>query len=230
MILRIEPSKRGAELRYYHRNREEILRKKAALSASKEVKEKHAKYRAKNEEKIKATANRYRISHKADRDAYFEKNKAEIYARRRARYAENKAERQAKRRAAYAENPQPVIDGVRRWAQNNREKVKAKSRAWAIANPEKVRILSSTKRARKRAQRGKLSSGIASKLMTLQRGKCACCRADLSKAGHHLDHIEPLALGGAHDDKNMQLLCKACNLSKHAKHPVEFMQSRGYLL
>lgn len=31
-------------------------------------------------------------------------------------------------------------------------------------------------------------------------------------------------------DENVQLLCSRCNLSKGAKHPVEFMQSQGYLL
>lgn len=34
-----------------------------------------------------------------------------------------------------------------------------------------------------------------------------------------LDHIVPLAVGGAHVRTNVQLLCKACNARKHAKIP-----------
>lgn len=36
--------------------------------------------------------------------------------------------------------------------------------------------------------------------------------------------------GGANDKSNIQLLCPHCNLSKGAKHPVDFMQERGMLL
>lgn len=74
------------------------------------------------------------------------------------------------------------------------------------------------------------NADIQDKLLVLQRGRCACCRCDLRNEKYHLDHHMPLALGGAHDDRNMQLLCKTCNLSKHSKHPVDFMQSRGFLL
>lgn len=40
----------------------------------------------------------------------------------------------------------------------------------------------------------------------------------------------PLALGGANEDWNIQLLRQRCNNQKKAKHPVDFMQSKGYLL
>lgn len=35
---------------------------------------------------------------------------------------------------------------------------------------------------------------------------------------------------GSNTDDNIQLLCKTCNLSKGAKHPIDFMQSKGFLL
>lgn len=44
------------------------------------------------------------------------------------------------------------------------------------------------------------------------------------------DHIMPMDLGGSNDASNLQLLCQSCNSSKHAKHPVDFMQERGFLL
>ena len=41
---------------------------------------------------------------------------------------------------------------------------------------------------------------------------------------------KPLALGGSNDKANLQLLCPTCNAKKSAKHPIDFMQSRGLLL
>ena len=45
----------------------------------------------------------------------------------------------------------------------------------------------------------------------------------------HLDHILPLALGGRHDDDNLQLLCGTCNMRKGARDPTEFAQANGKL-
>jgi len=42
-------------------------------------------------------------------------------------------------------------------------------------------------------------------------------------------HYDVIA-GGANDRANLQLLCGSCNKSKHAKDPIDFMQSRGFLL
>ncbi len=36
--------------------------------------------------------------------------------------------------------------------------------------------------------------------------------------------------GGANIDGNIQLLTGLCNRQKHTKHPVDFMQERGFLL
>ncbi len=65
-------------------------------------------------------------------------------------------------------------------------------------------------------------------LLTLQNNQCIVCKNKLIK--YHLDHIMPIALGGTNDYKNIQLLCPTCNHQKHAKHPIDFMQQKGYLL
>lgn len=110
----------------------------------------------------------------------------------------------------------------------NPEKVKAWNDKRKTDNPEKRRIHNRNRRALKVG--GKLSGGIVAKLFTLQRGKCACgCKQPLGDK-FHLDHIMPLKLGGTNTDDNIQLLRSTCNLQKHAKHPVDFMQQRGYLL
>lgn len=111
----------------------------------------------------------------------------------------------------------------------NPEKVKATTAAWRAANPGSSRINQGNRRAYKKKCGGKLSKGLAQKLFLLQKGKCPCCAQPLGD-DCHLDHKMPLALGGSNTDDNMQLLRKTCNLSKHAQHPVDFMQKRGFLL
>lgn len=70
---------------------------------------------------------------------------------------------------------------------------------------------------------------IAERLFKLQRGKCACCKQPLGD-DYHMDHIMPLSLGGSNTDDNIQLLRAKCNQQKSAKHPVDFMQQRGFLI
>ncbi len=96
-------------------------------------------------------------------------------------------------------------------------------------NADLVRIYNQSRKARKNGDGGKLSKGIVKKLFALQLGKCPSCGCRLDKKSH-LDHIVPLARGGRNEDSNMQLLHAICNLKKAAKHPVDFMQERGFLL
>lgn len=100
---------------------------------------------------------------------------------------------------------------------------------WKKKNKEVCRAHDHNKRARKKENGGRLSKDIVEKLMKLQRGKCACCFLKLEN-DFHIDHIIPTAIGGKNTDNNVQLLHSSCNLKKHAKHPIDFMQQRGLLL
>lgn len=52
-------------------------------------------------------------------------------------------------------------------------------------------------------------------LLREQKFKCNHCQVYLTKDRHkQLDHIHPLSLGGEHTIKNVQWLCRYCNLSK----------------
>jgi len=115
-----------------------------------------------------------------------------------------------------------------RWVETNPSRSLEIRAKWAKKNPEKRRIFSQNRRALVKSNGGKLSNNIAEKLLKLQQGKCACCYNQLEK--YHLDHIMPVSLGGENKDRNIQLLCPTCNLQKNAKHPIDFMQSKGFLL
>lgn len=147
-----------------------------------------------------------------------------------AAYAKAHPEQTAARKAAWAKaNRAKVLASKKAYRLANAEKDAANSAAWRASNPEQARIQVQNKRAKKRENGGQLSSGLALKLFKLQDGKCACCGNPLGD-DYHLDHIMPTALGGANEDWNIQLLRQRCNQQKSSKHPVEFMQSRGFLL
>ena len=129
---------------------------------------------------------------------------------------------------------------VTKWAALNPEKRKASSKKRQLAHPERskeykkthpeiYRIAEHNRRAKKRENGGILSKGLSKKLFILQRGRCPCCGKQLEN-NYQLDHKMPIALGGANEDWNMQLLRSICNKQKNAKHPIDFMQERGYLL
>ncbi len=120
----------------------------------------------------------------------------------------------SRRKSAYADSP---------------EKHRERSIQWKKEHPEITRLHCHNRRAREKCCDGRLSKGLAERLFTIQRGKCACCGSSIAE-GYHLDHRMPLALYGPNTDDNIQLLCATCNLSKGAKHPIDFMQSRGFLL
>jgi 5-methylcytosine-specific restriction endonuclease McrA len=143
----------------------------------------------------------------------------------------------------YQNNKEKVLARVLEWGRNNRDAKNKHAKSWYEANHDRARsnnkawqsvnakvkiVHAQNRRARIKQSLGKLSTGLAHRLYKLQKGKCAGCYARLSK--YHLDHNMPLFLGGSNTDDNIQLLCPRCNLSKGAKHPIDFMQSIGYLL
>lgn len=143
--------------------------------------------------------------------------------------AENPERMRALSAAWYAANTEKVKAGAAKWISENVDKHRASTAKYRINNPDAYRIYAQNRRALKR-EGGKLSKDIAERLFKLQRGKCACgCRQALGD-DYHLDHRMPLALGGSNTDDNIQLLREKCNLQKNAKHPVDFMQQRGFLL
>lgn len=198
---------RASKAAAYAKSKERYRSKRASyyVAHGETIKQKTKAYRAANPEKARATV---RACHE---------NNGELYRARKREYN--------KRNAAH------INAKSRRWYTENQDRAKRNVSRWRARNPEKASIHGLNSRLKRKAgQSGSLSSGLTKRLLRLQRGRCACCACDLAVSGHHRDHIEPLARGGRHEDSNIQLLCPRCNLSKHAKPPIEFMQSRGFLL
>jgi 5-methylcytosine-specific restriction endonuclease McrA len=176
--------------------------------------------------------------HKCKKDGLQSKCKACAAVQGATYFAGNRVAKLAKQAAHYAANREDMLAKQAAYRAENRQKCNAAVAKWARANPDARRIHKQNRRAQEAQSGGKLSRGITAKLFKLQQGKCACCGETLEtlKNGSvdgkkvHLDHIMPISKGGTNTDKNMQLLTSTCNLEKNAKHPVDFMQSRGFLL
>lgn len=177
-----------------------------------------AAWRAKNPERKKANNAAWQKANpernKANREAWLKANPGKMKAMQAAWYLENTEKANAYGKSYRAENP---------------EKVRVTKRSWIEANPNAGRVYNQNRRASLRANGGVLSRGLLETLFKLQKGKCACCGQPLGDNAQ-LDHIMPIALGGSNTDDNIQLLRSFCNNQKHARHPVDFMQSRGFLL
>lgn len=145
-------------------------------------------------------------------------------------------------------NPDKVRDSVRSYRAANLEKYqKEKSayraahpemmrkcrKAWKEANPDKVRAINKATCHRRRARQvkadGNHTAKDVSRIRKSQKDRCGYCREKLKGKGH-VDHILALSRGGRNSPDNLQLLCEPCNLSKSARDPIEFAQSRGFLI
>lgn len=166
---------------------------------------------------------------KADRSRYYAENRDKALKYRSEYYAANPDRAKSAQKKYYASNSDNAKSRSIEWKLANREKIKEYHARYRIHNRSSVLRNNQNYRARKRSALGVLSSGLTERLLVLQKGKCACCGLSLGN-DYHLDHIIPLALGGSNEDGNIQLLRGVCNMKKGMKHPVVFMQSRGYLL
>lgn len=181
-------------------------------------KERHRKHREANPEKVAE-----------QKREYYQGNRDRIAEQKREYYEANREKVAERNRKHYEANREKELEYQRKYREANREKIAERDRKWHKANPEKRKAHHHNRKAKIKGNGGKLSSDIVQKIMILQKGKCACCGASLEN-GYHLDHVMPLALGGTNTDDNVQLLTPKCNMSKGAKHPVDYMRSKGKLI
>ena len=170
------------------------------------------------------------------------KDKAKAAAREAAWRAANPERVREYHKAWVAANREKLRAKHKEWRDANRERVRANGQAWAKANPDKLaakarryyrespdqaKAAGHRRRAKLRGVESTLTRADVAELRKLQKGLCAICA---QKRTLTLDHIVPIARGGAHTRKNAQLLCRSCNASKGARDPIDHMQRLGFLL
>jgi 5-methylcytosine-specific restriction endonuclease McrA len=166
--------------------------------------------------------------HKANCKKNYEANKQAYIKRaaewRRANPGENR-KAQKKNKIKYAAEYRIKAAEYRK---QNPEIFRERQRKRYWRDPEKSRIQVRIEQARRRAA-GNVSRQDVERLFEKQKGRCACCSKRIVKS-YHVDHVIPISAGGTSDRTNLQLLCPSCNASKSDRDPLEFMQSKGFLL
>jgi 5-methylcytosine-specific restriction endonuclease McrA len=158
-----------------------------------------------------------------------EENAAWIKTRNAAFYQQNLETMRARSRAKYASNPEKAMAAHAAWLAANPGYSAEYARKRYRADPDKALAPNRNRRARKKNAGGTYTPADIQRIHDAQRGKCACCRTKIGKK-YEVDHIQPISKGGSNWPKNLQLLCPPCNRRKHARDPIEFMQSLGLLL
>lgn len=150
-----------------------------------------------------------------------------ITARDRAYRAQNAARTRTVKQAWHARNSKKRRRQNAEWHRRNPAKAAARCAAWALAakRPDRQKVYRARRRARKlEARLGCRRSYRAFVLFvrTAARIRCYWCARPVAKAQRRIDHIIPLAKGGADAVENLCVACVRCNTSKGAKLPYEF--------
>ena len=181
---------------------------------------------ARNADKIRERAKLYRrkwraenreLSRQIDRN-YKQKNKERITENRRKAYWKN-----PEKYRAYA------IKSSKK--EGAKEKKKIYFSEWSKKNRDLLKVKEDKRRALEYNAEGSHTAQEVKSLLEVQNYKCLNCKCCIKeRSSRHLDHIMPLALGGSNYITNLQWLCKSCNMSKNAKHPIDWAQQNGRLL
>lgn len=121
-------------------------------------------------------------------------------------------------------------EAQRLWYESHKDQVRDYQRRYYHEKPNKRASVHKRRVAKMGLGSASITPQALVEIFTSQKRRCAMCRINLTRSERHLDHIVPLSRGGDHDRRNVQFLCRPCNLSKHAKDPLTFSRERGLLL
>lgn len=210
--------------RHYLKHREEIIARVKS-------------YRLKNLKKIRAYDRRRRRDnieiHRERERRYRETHASEIRIRTLRRYRLNRDKFRAKGRANYRKHRLNRVAKAMEYARKNRKKVAAYQKEWQRRLLKKNPALF---RARCVTRRAKLAGAAIGNPLEIYRfyaavkndriAICIWCGRQVPKKKRHVDHVIPLARGGAHCVKNFGVSCQRCNHQKRDKMPVDFIAWR----
>jgi hypothetical protein len=132
-------------------------------------------------------------------------------------------------REARQRRPEAIAEQGRASRKRHAAEIKIKMALWQKKNPDIVRAHQNAARARKNLAAGNYTPEDMHDIRQMQKDRCAYCRCKLKGKGE-IDHIIPLIKRGSNDRRNLQLTCRSCNASKHAKDPIDFANRIGRLI
>ena len=125
-----------------------------------------------------------------------------------------------KRKASYVNNRPSRLAYSKAYKAKNIELIRAQKKEYRSNNLEKGRASNHRRRARKLGVDGKIDPAIDSWSKAwhgLKKVRCYWCEGSFSPKACHEDHIVALKLGGKHAVDNLCVSCAPCNLSKQAR-------------
>ncbi len=187
-------------------------------------------YRARNPEKVKAAKsewnkkNRHRM--RPYEAMYREQNRQHLREYNSKWRKENREHVQQYAKSYRQTNIERKKMLDRLWSQSNKHKVNANSRRYRENHPEKVAAIKKEQAKRhpevvknagmrRRARLANNSVYVVTKkdIVRIMRDPCIYCGAP----SRHIDHVIPIAKGGAHKVGNLAPACQKCNQSKSSK-------------
>ncbi len=168
--------------------------------------------------------------------AYHAAHREELSKKAAARYAENREKRRAKVAEYQRLNAERITKQRASYRAKNRERLTQINSAYYAANWGKAKAYRMAHRADSNARklrRKALMRGVSvgdpaairafyRHVSTSPRLRCCWCRKVTRKAAREVDHVVPIAKGGAHSVENLCCSCSKCNHRKGAKLPEEF--------
>jgi 5-methylcytosine-specific restriction endonuclease McrA len=127
-----------------------------------------------------------------------------------------KACQQQRQKAFRIANPEYVRQRDAHYRQVYAEKIPARQARWRQAHPGKSQEYEATRRARKR-RAGTIEAIDRDYVYKRDRGICSICGGKVRKKDMSMDHIIPLAQGGAHSLTNVTLVHLQCNTRKRTR-------------
>jgi 5-methylcytosine-specific restriction endonuclease McrA len=142
------------------------------------------------------------------------------YQRSWAAKPENREAKRAAEKRRRALDPAKSAARVLAWRKANRTRFNAGARALRAASPEKYRAQKRASEQKRRASRSTCTANAPTpeQMATLTAPGVVCFYCEVAPATS-IDHVIPLARGGAHELGNMVGACQSCNSSKGSKLP-----------
>jgi len=176
-----------------------------------------ARYRAKHPDRVAAS--------KAKAKAEHPEREAQYQARYRSKNHEKTKAAMARWAAANKERRREYM--AKRYAENREQSLAARAE-WGKQNPGQVLANALLCRARKKAVAigDHVAVAVFAEIVSTEPTMfCFYCERPLPKNERQVDHVTPLARGGAHQVENLVCACRKCNRAKGQKEVEVFFRS-----
>lgn len=222
------------------------------MEASFDKKSYNSRYYLKNKQKICAdSANRYAKNPEpykrrsalrnktckeqivAYRKKYRRDNSAILKAKDSAYQKLNRKRLSTRSRSYAAAHPEQRCETQHKYNVSNKGRTAMRNWARTIGKlPEHraKRIASDARRRALETTSALPDANIAIEKISTSRHRCYYCGIKIERKKLHIDHLNPLARGGAHAAYNLVPACQTCNLTKGKKEPNRFVVGQQLLV